>query len=59
MKTFKLTFTYRTDGNLYFESKTVEAKSLKEANTLGQSLHDPDNQYWFRKGQTEVQHGNV
>lgn len=53
MKSFKLIFAYRTDSKLYFESKIVEAKSLKDANAIGKAQENVANQYWFRKDMTE------
>jgi hypothetical protein len=54
MKSFKLVFAYRKEGQLYFESKIIEARSLKDANTVGRSQENITNQYWFRKDMTKV-----
>ncbi len=54
MKNFKIVFAYRNDGQLYFESKIVEAKSLKDANAIGKSQESVVNKYWFRKNMTEA-----
>lgn len=52
MKNFKLTFAYRVDGQLYFKSINVVAKSKSDANKIGMSDNDPDNNFWFRKDLT-------